>query len=111
MSAEAVRASGSRRRSVAVTELPFADQLSQDGRDMLRRHVVVHRFPAGKEIIAKGQAVSGAYFVLSGACQEFRVRAAILDLKEVPDGTTQSFPHSRRAPRPASGWSRSQNGF
>jgi hypothetical protein len=45
------------------------------------------------------------------ACQEFRVRAAILDLKEVPDGTTQSFPHSRRAPRPASGWSRSQNGF
>ena len=49
-----------------MTELPFADQLSRDGRDMLRRHVVVHRFPAGKEIIAKGQAVSGAYFVLSG---------------------------------------------
>ena len=27
-------------------------------------------------------------------CQDFRVRAAIMDLKEVPDGTTQSSPHS-----------------
>ncbi len=26
-------------------------------------------------------------------CQEFRVRAAIVDPKEVPDGTTQSTPH------------------
>lgn len=28
-----------------------------------------------------------------GDCQEFRVRAAIVDPKEVPDGTTQSTPH------------------
>ncbi len=26
-------------------------------------------------------------------CQEYRVRAAIVDPKEVPDGTTQSTPH------------------
>ncbi len=26
-------------------------------------------------------------------CQEFRVGAAIVDPKEVPDGTTQSTPH------------------
>ena len=28
-----------------------------------------------------------------GDCQEFRVGAAIVDPKEVPDGTTQSTPH------------------
>jgi hypothetical protein len=28
-----------------------------------------------------------------GDCQEFRVRVAIVDSKEVPDGTTQSAPH------------------
>ena len=27
-------------------------------------------------------------------CQDFRVRAAIMDPKEVPDGTTQSSPYS-----------------
>jgi hypothetical protein len=29
----------------------------------------------------------------SGDCQEFRVGAAIVDLMEVPDGTTQSTPY------------------
>ena len=29
-----------------------------------------------------------------GDCQEFRVRAAIVDPTEVPDGTTQSTPYS-----------------
>ena len=30
----------------------------------------------------------------TGDCQDFRVRAAIMDPKEVPDGTTQSSPYS-----------------
>lgn len=36
------------------------------------------------------------FYSLDGDCQDFRVWAAIVDPMEVPDGTTQSPPHSRR---------------
>ena len=49
-----------------MKELPFAEQLSPEGRALLARAVVEYHFPAGRGVIAKGQPVSGAYFVLKG---------------------------------------------
>lgn len=40
--------------------------LSKDGRRLLDRGLATHCFPAGKTIIEKGQAVSGAYVVVEG---------------------------------------------
>lgn len=41
--------------------------------------------------VGEHPAVQGG--VVDRDCQEFRVRAAIVDPKEVPDGTTQSTPY------------------
>ncbi|MFB0493529.1 hypothetical protein ABIE45_006185 [Methylobacterium sp. OAE515] len=46
-----------------------------------------------------------------GDRQEFRVGAAIVDPKEVPDGTTKSTPYPRRDPGPAPGRGRSEDGL
>lgn len=37
-----------------------------------------------------GDGLTSAQAQLAEGCQEFRVRAAILNPKEIPDGTTQS---------------------
>ena len=44
---------------------------------------------------ASGTATAASLWATGalGDCQEFRVGAAIVDPKEVPDGTTQSTPH------------------
>jgi len=53
--------------------------------DLFREDLAVHGIGTGR----CGFAMS----ITAGDCQEFRVEAAIVDSKEVPDGTTQSTPH------------------
>ncbi len=44
--------------------------------------------------VSKREVLGDIYETAKWDCQEFRVRAAIMDPMEVLDGTTQSSPHS-----------------
>ncbi len=54
-----------------IEKVAAFEQLSESGRALLARGVVIHNFPKGKTIIEKGQGVSGAYFVLNGRLRVF----------------------------------------
>ena len=54
-------------------------------------------------IVPDGSAPEGIWLEIEGDrdCRDFRVRAAIMDPMEVPDGTTQRSPHSCSGGSPA----------
>lgn len=70
----------------AISDLPAGEQ-EGDGPTV----AIGQRVDLGRATAAR--AADG----LAGDCQDFRVWAAIVEPMEVPDGTTQSSPHSRRA--------------
>jgi len=51
---------------VPLTRFPFVDALTPTGRTTLRRGAVVEHVDAGRVLIAKGDAVAGAYLVERG---------------------------------------------
>lgn len=71
-----------------------AEQVVKDIRRATRR-----QFSAEENIRIVLEGVRGEESIAAlcrreGDCQDFRVWAAIMNPKEVPDGTTQSSPHS-----------------
>lgn len=55
--------------------VPFRD-LSEHGRRLVAHGATLHRFPAGKTIVERGQDVSGAYFVVDGRLRVFSLLPA-----------------------------------
>jgi len=51
--------------------LPLLDRLSPAGRQRMEQGLIRHRLPQESAVVAKGDAVSGAYFVLSGRLRVF----------------------------------------
>jgi len=54
-----------------ITRLAAFRDLSELGRKHLKQGAAIHRFPAGRTIVERGQDVSGAYFVLDGRLRVF----------------------------------------